>query len=67
MGSSVYRGYNGSSGKGVMRGFDPHAQRFGKADRQMARRLLKMGAPPEKVAAHFGVPVRKVLKLREGI
>jgi hypothetical protein len=63
MGNSSYRGYNGSGGKGSIRSIDPYAPRWGKAARSEARAMLMAGAPPEKVAAYFGVSVRKVRKL----
>lgn len=63
MGNSSYRGYNGSGGKGAIRGIDPYEPRWGKAARSEARAMLRAGAAPEKVAAHLGVPVRKVRKL----
>ena len=63
MGTRSYRGYNGSGGKGVRCGIDPYEPRWGKAARSEARAMLRAGAPPEKVAAHFGVPLRKVAKL----
>lgn len=61
--SGQYRGYNGSNGKTVNCGIDPYEPRWGKAMRSEAREMLMAGAPPEKVAAHFGVPLRKVRKL----
>lgn len=66
MGNSTYRGYNGSGGKGVNCAIDPREPRWGKAARSEARAMLQAGAPCEKVAAHLGVPVRKVRRLMGG-
>ena len=59
-----YEGWNGSNGKGSgHRAINPYAPMFGKATKQEARRMLQRGTSPEKVAAHFNVPVRMVRRL----